>query len=560
MPEDGAGELQELRARLKEAEDTLDAIRSGAIDALVLPGPDGPKIFTLSGADAVYRIFFQEMAEGALTLNAQGTILFCNQSLSEMLGEPIEKILGASLQRFIVSEDIASFETALEKALKDETRAEITLHTKLTKVIWLSIVAFGPLSSSVVMSAFVVVTDITERKRMEMEHELLQTQKLESLRVMAGGVAHDFNNQLAVILGNLELALDDLPHNSEAKASIINAIRASERSAELSRQMQIYTGSAFYLPVDLDLNELLNKNRDLLKLCVSMHVSLTFQVRGALPHIKGDVDQINRLFMNILINASEAIGDNHGEVQLSTGVVDCDEMYLRYSRLETRPEPGRFVFLEITDSGCGMTPETVSKLFDPFFTTKFTGRGLGMSEALGIVKSHGGALFVVSQMRKGTTIRVLLPVSEKAQAPSVKVIEEGEIKVPAPVPVNRRKTILIVEDEPGVRLLAIRRLDVLGYDTMVAGDGEECVQVFLERHNDIDLVMLDFAMPKMNGIEAFGELIKIEPDVKVILASGYTEDDVLQRFPGKRPAGVLHKPYKMESLKGELERLLGGDS
>ena len=251
--------MQELRVRLKEAEDTLDAIRSGAIDALVVPGPDGPKVFTLSGADAVYRIFFQEMAEGGLTLNAQGTILFCNQRLSEMLGLPIEKILGASFQHFIVSEDIASFETALEKAFKDEARAEITVHTKLNKVIWLSIVAFGPPSSSVVMSACVVVADITERKRMEMERELLHAQKLESLRVMAGGVAHDFNNQLAVVLGNLELALDDLPPDSEAKASIINAIRASERSAELSRQMQIYTGSALYLPVDLDLNELLNK-------------------------------------------------------------------------------------------------------------------------------------------------------------------------------------------------------------------------------------------------------------------------------------------------------------
>ncbi len=558
MHEDGATELQELQARLKEAEDTLDAIRSGAIDALVLPGPDGPKVFTLSGADAVYRIFFQEMAEGALTLNAQGTILFCNQRLSEMLEAPIEKILGASLQRFIVSEDIASFETTLEKAFKDEIRAEITVHTKLNKVIWLSIVAFGPPSSSVVMSACVVVTDITERKRMEMERELLHAQKLESLRVMAGGVAHDFNNQLAVILGNLELALDDLPPDSEAKASIINAIRASERSAELSRQMQIYTGSALYLPMDLDLNELLIKNRDLLKLGVSGHVSLKFQVRGALPHIKGDEDQINRLVMNILINASEAIGDNHGEVKLSTGVVDCDETYLSHSRLEEKPEPGRFVFLEVFDTGCGMDTETLRKLFDPFFSTKFTGRGLGMAEVIGVIKGHRGAIVVESEVGKGTTLRVLFPLQKEAQAPSAKVIEEVETKAAAPVTVNRRKTVLIVEDEPGVRQLSVRRLDVLGYDTMVAGDGEECVQVFQDRSNEIALVLLDFKMPKMNGVEVFGELVRIKPDVKVILASGYTEDDVLQSFPGKRPAGVLRKPYRTHDLKAELQRLLGG--
>ncbi len=163
-------------------------------------------------------------------------------------------------------------------------------------------------------------------------------------------------------------------------------------------------------------------------------------------------------------------------------------------------------------------------------------------------------------MARGPHYVFLFPLHKEVKAPSAKDIEEVETKAPAAETVNRRKTILIVEDEPGVRQLAVRRLDVLGYDTMVAGDGEECVQVFRERHNDIDLVMLDFAMPRMNGIEAFGELIKIEPDVKVILCSGYTEDDVLLSFPGKRPAGVLRKPYRMDDLKVELERLLGDGS
>ena len=297
-----------------------------------------------------------------------------------------------------------------------------------------------------------------------------------------------------------------------------------------------------------------------MKLVVSGHVSLKFQVRGALPHIKGDEDQINRLVMNILINASEAIGDNHGEVKLSTGVVDCDETYLNHSRLEDKPEPGRFVFLEVSDTGCGMDAETLRKLFDPFFSTKFTGRGLGMAEVIGVIKGHRGAIVVESEVGKGTTLRVLFPVHKEVKALFARDIDEVETKAPAAETVNRRKTILVVEDEPGVRQLAVRRLDVLGYDTMVAGDGEECVQVFRGRHNDIDLVMLDFAMPGMNGIEAFGELIKIEPHVRVILCSGYTEDDVLLSFPGKRPAGVLRKPYRMQELKDELERLLGDGS
>ena len=284
--------------------------------------------------------------------------------------------------------------------------------------------------------------------------------------------------------------------------------------------------------MDLDLNELLEKNRSLLKLGVPGHVTLNLAIGDRLPHIKGDADQIQRLVRNILVNASEAIGDNDGEVRLSTGVVDCDETYLSQSRLEEKPEPGLFIFLEVSDTGCGMDAETLHRLFDPFFTTKFLGRGLGMAETLGIVKGHHGALIVVSQIGKGTTIRVLFPELKEAQVSSVTDREVVETKTPAPRTLKRRKTILLVEDETGVR-------------------------IFRESLNDIDLVMLDYAMPRMNGVEALGELIRIKPDVKVMLCSGYTEDDVMPSFPGKRPAGVLHKPYIMEELKGELERLLG---
>ena len=260
---------------------------------------------------------------------------------------------------------------------------------------------------------------------------------------------------------------------------------------------------------------------------------------------------------NILVNASEAVGDRDGEVRLSTGVIDCDAEYLSRSRLEEKPDPGRFVFLEATDTGCGMDADTQRRLFDPFFSTKFWGRGLGMSKVIGITKGHHGAIIVDSEVGKGTTIRVLFPVSKEAQALSVQGMDIVETEAPAPDSVTKRKTILVVEDETGVRDLTVKRLDVLGYDTIIAVDGEEGVSVFRERLNEIDLVMLDFKMPKMDGVEAFGELIRIKPDVKVILCSGYTEDVVIEMFPGHRPAGVLHKPYNMEDLKGKLEHLLG---
>jgi two-component system, cell cycle sensor histidine kinase and response regulator CckA len=262
-----------------------------------------------------------------------------------------------------------------------------------------------------------IAQDVTERKRleeerMETERKLLHAQKLESLGIMAGGIAHDFNNQLAVVLGNLELGLADLPPNSEAKASIMNAIGAAKRSAELANQMRTYTGDTFYYPVDLDLNELLNKNRDRLKFGVAKHVTFNWETNSPGPLIKGDPDQIQRIILNLVVNASEAMGDEDGDVTIRTGVMDCDEAYLRHSRMEEKPEPGRFAFLEVSDTGSGMDSETQHKLFDPFFSTKFWGRGLGMAEVLGIAKGHQGAIMVDSQVGKGTTIRILFPAAD----------------------------------------------------------------------------------------------------------------------------------------------------
>jgi CheY-like chemotaxis protein len=321
--------------------------------------------------------------------------------------------------------------------------------------------------------------------------------------------------------------------------------------------MQIYTGSSLGFPIDVDIKELLNKNHDLLKTCVSRYVTLNLEIDSKIPLIKGDPDQIQRLVMNIMVNASEAIGDKDGDVTIRTGVMDCNEVYLSHSQLEEKPGPGRFVFLEVSDTGSGMDSETQRRLFDPFFSTKFWGRGLGMAEVIGIVKGHQGAIMVLSEVGKGTAMRVLFPVSKEAQPSSVTDRTVLEPKEAVSDTAARRKTVLVVEDESGVRNLVVRRLDLLGYDSIIAEDGEEGVRVFRQRINEIDLVMLDYKMPKMNGVEAFEELIRIKPDVKVILSSGYTEDVVIESFPGQRPACVLHKPYNMDDLKAELDRLLG---
>jgi two-component system cell cycle sensor histidine kinase/response regulator CckA len=488
----------------------------------------------------------------------------CNKNYASDLGIAPDQIVGKDdfafyppeLAQAYRADDQACMATGMVKDIDEEPYKadgqELWIHT--IKVPYHD-------TQGRVIGVLGIFEDITARKRLEterleMERTLLHAQKLKSLGIMAGRISHDFSNQLAVVLGNLELALADLPPDSEATESIVKAIEAANSSVELSLQMLIYSGSAFYLPQDIHLNELLNQTIDLLKFSVPKHGHLKLELGDKLPPIKGDTDQIQRLITNILGNAVEAIGDEEGQIRLSTGVLDCDESYLRHNRLEMKPEPGRFVFLEITDTGCGMSAETLRKLFDPFFTTKSNSRGLGMSEVMGIAKGHHGALFVISQLGKGTTVQVVFPVSKESQASSLTDSESVETKSSEPGALNRRKTVLLVDDEKAVRDFTVRRLNGLGYDTITAADGEQGVRTFRERLNDIDLVILDFAMPRMNGVEAFDELIRITPDVKVILCSGYAQDEVIKSFPRRHDAAVLHKPYTIEDLKAELERLL----
>ncbi len=516
----------------------------------------------LESSEEKYRNLVESISDVIFEIDELGTLTYISPVVRNMAGYEAEDLIGKSFLEFVHPED----RDVLMKRFSELTEGveypwEYRLMGKSGEVRYVRTYTRPIMKKNIFEGARGTLIDITDRKkleeqRLEMERKLLQTQKLESLGVMAGGIAHDFNNQLAVILGNLELALTDQTLDPKTRLSMENAVKASERSAELSRQMLIYSGSAFYLPNDIHLDELLNRNFGLMKLGVSEHVSLSLDSSDTLPLINGDPEQIQRVIMNLLTNASEAIGDTKGYVTIRTGVMDCDSAYLSHSRLQEKPQPGRFVFLEVVDNGYGMNDETLQRTFDPFFTTKFWGRGLGMPEVMGIVKGHHGTIMVDSQIGEGTTIRVLFPAVVLDQ-PSFKTREVVAAIDSNSGSADGRKTILVVDDEELVRGMVLSRLGVLGYDTIQASDGEEGVRIFQARSNEIDLVILDLAMAKMNGVEAFGELISIKPDVKVILCSGYTEDAELQSFPGQRPAGVLHKPYKMENLKRELERLLG---
>jgi PAS domain S-box-containing protein len=406
-----------------------------------------------------------------------------------------------------------------------------------------------------------IVRDVTERRRaeearLELERRLLHAQKLESLGVLAGGIAHDFNNLLMAILGNLELGLRDLSPGSPVRSRLDAAGQAARRAADLTRQMLAYSGRGKFLVGRVDLNELVQENVHLLRTSVPRTVTLNLHLDRVLPAVEADAGQVQQVIMNLITNAAEAIGNEPGVVTLATGVRDCDDSYLRRSCLDEEAPAGRYAYVEVTDSGCGMDEETQKRMFDPFFTTKFTGRGLGLPAVFGIVRGHGGAILLDSATGKGTTIRVLFPAAENSPPPAVPV-KDAPAGVAGVARSTKRGTILIVDDEEMVRQPTAAMVESLGFAVLTAVDGEEAVEVVRRHGARIRAIILDLTMPKLDGAGALDRILRIQPDAKVILSSGYDEGEATGRVAKELLAGFIRKPYRLEQLQGTLERVLG---
>lgn len=393
-------------------------------------------------------------------------------------------------------------------------------------------------------------------ERRKMERRILHVQRLESIGVLAGGIAHDFNNLLAAILGNLELARIKLPHGSRVKPNIEDAIHAACHAADLTRQVLAYAGKGQFVINDLNLSDLMGENAYMLRASISKNVSLDIQLGRNLPPISADMGQVQQVVMNLITNASEALGERAGIIALSTSTMECEKAYLGCSRLAEKPAPGRFVFLEVIDTGCGMDAKTRERIFDAFFTTKAKGRGLGMSAVLGIVRAHKGAIIVQSEPGKGTAVRVLFPVSEAAHAAEGSPAGAWAVRRHAAEASVFSGTILVVDDEEAIRELYGAVLPRLGFRTLVASDGEEAVALFRDHVKEIACILLDLTMPRLDGVATLEALRRIKSDVKIIFSSGYDEKEAHRRFECRGPDGFIMKPFCQEALMTELQRVL----
>jgi two-component system, cell cycle sensor histidine kinase and response regulator CckA len=442
-----------------------------------------------------------------------------------------------------------SFETTFETKLITKKRDERTISWRVNPIFedgkWAGRICFG--------------LDYTEKKkqeeqRMALERKLLDSQKLESLGVLAGGIAHDFNNLLTAILGNANLASMQLEEGTSARNYLGNIEKTSLRAAELCKQMLAYSGKGRFAMQYLDLNEVVRETLDLLEVSITKKASLRVEFRPVLPRAYADPTQIRQVMMNLVINASEAIGDQAGMIRVRTGVLQADAAYFESACGNTEAQPGEYVFVEVSDTGCGMSPETQARIFDPFFTTKFTGRGLGLAAVLGIVRGHKGALKILSEVGKGSTFKFLLPVATVVPQPQTNRTTNAGANW------KGSGTILVVDDDPTVRAVTSRMVEACGFEVLQAVDGRHGVEVFSEKRDQIRGVVLDMTMPNLNGQEAFQEMRRLKPEIKVLLMSGFSEYSTSAQFNGSSPAGFLQKPFRPEELNQKLKGLFVEES
>ncbi len=348
---------------------------------------------------------------------------------------------------------------------------------------------------------------------------------------------------------------------------------AATRAADLTQQMLAYSGRGQFIVEACDLSNMVEEMAQLLGISISKRADFRCDLARDLPAIEADRAQLQQVVMNLIINASDALGESDGTITACTGVVEADRDLLAACELGENLEPGRYVFVEVSDTGCGMDEETRAKIFDPFFTTKFVGRGLGLAAVLGIVRGHEGALSVSSRPGEGSTFKVLFPASRgvvgvaaqnvevrpaESRPPTGAVVaDDGAGKIAGPGESDEIGTVLVVDDEPAVRGMVSSALEILGFHVLAAGDGQQAVDVFRQHAGEIDLVLMDMTMPRMDGREAFLKIRDLRADARVILSSGYSQQDALRDLREERPMGFLQKPYDLTALASQVRSALG---
>ena len=482
---------------------------------------------------ALYTAIVESSADAILSGNLDGIIQSWNLGADRVFGYTAEEAIGQSMRILVPPDRLTEAEELMSRVRQGGRVSHFETVGVRKDGVKLSIsLAVSPIRDDLgaIVGISQIARDISEQK--ELEQHFRQAQKLESLGVLAGGLAHDFNNLLTGIMGNASLAALELDDTEAVRDRIQEVLSASERAALLIRQMLAYAGKGRLLLEPLNLTTQVEDIMVLLRTSIPRSVELDLRLDRNLPDIDGDRAQIQQVIMNLAINAGEAIGDGLGRVTIATA---------------SRESGGECqVTLEVKDTGCGMDENTKSRIFDPFFTTKFTGRGLGLSAVMGIIRTHHAAISVESAPGQGSRFEVAFPARKGAAA------EQSPAEPQLGLRGNGK--VLVVDDEDLVRNMARFTLERCGYRVELAADGKSAVEAFAARPSTFAAVLLDLTMPVMNGEEVLQQIRSIRPDIPVVLSSGFSEDEAVQRFRQDGLAGYLQKPYTASALARRIKQ------
>ncbi|MBF0574084.1 MAG: transporter substrate-binding domain-containing protein, partial [Desulfamplus sp.] len=489
---------------------------------------------------------------GGIAIHDKGIILECNNGLSEMTGYSINELIGmnglfliAEKSRDAVTNNILSgYEKPYEAFGVRKNGEEFPMRLEARNI------PYKGKNVRVVEFRDITENKRAEKKQRELEAINLRLHKSKSLGQMAGGIAHLFNNYLAVVIGNLELALEEISDDSLIRKNLTHAIKAAHKCSDVSSSMLTYLGQSVVKTESIDISKFCRNHLLNFQSSARDGISIEAEFMDIELPVRLNENQMLKVLKHLIDNAFESIGKNKGKVKLITKTVLASDIAgFHILPVGYKPSSDSYVCIEVEDTGCGIPPEDIDRIFDPFFTTNFTGRGLGLAVVIGIVKSWGGMIGVRSKVGHGSTFAIFLPLSEDNFVPQSKQISQSQ-------QINECSTILLVEDHAMLRNMTIIMLKKMGCEVISAENGVEAIKLFKQHRESVNCLITDLAMPELDGWKTLTEIRKIKPDIPAILASGYDEAFAMSRIDKEKPQAFLHKPYSMSELKSAVEQAM----